>query len=466
MLPAASADALWPFRDRRAPRPGEDLAGAATALLAGAIRMPTVNPPGDERPLAEALLAFVRREGLEARLVETPSGASRVGRAALWVRVRGTGRRPPVVLLSHLDVVPADPEEWAVDPFAGTVTAGYVVGRGALDAKGVAVVHLLALTEIARRSQRLERDVILMATPDEEAGGRHGAGFLVERHPELLGGAEFLLTEGGGILTTQDGRPNVWGVAVSEKSPCWMRITARGAPGHASTTGIDGAVPRLVAALDRVRRMESEVRVVPEVARMFAALSPIAAGEDAAGLGDLAGALENDPAFRRRFLADPARAALVRDTIVISVLRAGSRPNVVPAEAYAELDARLLPGERCEPFLERVRRLADDPGLLIEPLLSFDSRSSRVETALFEAIRQVAAEVDPEALVVPRVIAGFTDAHYFRDRGLVAYGFVPRWLPPAETHGIHGPNERISVENLERGVRTLVQILEALDERP
>ncbi len=463
LLCASAAQARWPFGDRGRPRPGEDLAGAATDLLARAIRIPTVNPPGDERPLAELLLGFLRREGLEARLVPTPRGASRPGRAAVWARVRGTGERPPVVLLSHLDVVPAEPEEWAFDPFSGTVTAGYVVGRGALDAKGVAVVHSLALTRLAARDGPLTRDVILLATPDEETGGRHGAGILVERHPELLGGAEYLLTEGGGILAAEAGRPNVWGVAVSEKAPCWMRLTARGAPGHASTAGEGGAVPRLVAALDRVRRLETEVRVVPEVARMFAALAPLAAPEDSAGLRRLEQSLATDAAFRQRFLSDPARAALVRDTVAISVLRAGTRPNVIPARAWAELDARLLPGGRCEAFLERIRRVAGDPTLEVEPILSFESRGSPVGTPLFRAIRAVAADVDPEAAVVPRVIAGFTDAHWFRRQGVIAYGFVPRWLPPAESRGIHGPNERISVENLARGVLTLVRVLERLD---
>jgi acetylornithine deacetylase/succinyl-diaminopimelate desuccinylase-like protein len=221
-------------------------------------------------------------------------------------------------------------------------------------------------------------------------------------------------------------------------------------------------VPRLVAALERLARMKADVRVLPEVAAMFAALAPLA-GEDAAGLRDLEHALSSDPEFRDRFLDDPARAALVRNTLTVTVLRAGSRTNVVPGEAHAELDARLLPGERCEDFLERVETVVDDPDLRLEPLLSFDTRYSSPDTDLFRAIAAVAAEVDPPAIVVPRVIAGFTDAHYFRERGIVSYGFVPRWLPPTETRGIHGPNERISVENLERGVRTLVKILGRLD---
>jgi acetylornithine deacetylase/succinyl-diaminopimelate desuccinylase-like protein len=424
-----------------------------------------VNPPGDERALAEMLVGVASREGLEARLIDTPSRGSDVGRAAVWARLRGTGSRRPVVLLSHLDVVAADTTGWAVDPFEGLVAGGYVMGRGALDAKGLTITQLLAMAELARRDRKLSRDVILLATPDEETGGRAGAGHLAKRQRDLLDDAEFLLTEGGGILVSDTGAPNVWGVAVTEKSPCWTRLTAKGTGGHASTGGIHGPVPRLVAALERVRRIQTEVRVVPEVERMFAGLAPFAELEDRAGLADLGGALERDPEFRRRFLADESRAALVRTTVAITVLRAGSAPNVVPEEAVAELDVRLLPGDHCDDFLASLQDVISDPSIRIDPILSFETRSSPPDTALFRAIEAVAKEVDPGARVVPRVITGFTDAHWFRDLGIVAYGFIPRWLPPSESRGIHGPNERVSIENLERGIATTVKILEELGRR-
>jgi len=413
-------------------------------------------------------VAVMEKEGLEAKFVPTPSGGSKVGRAAAWGRLRGTGKRPPIVLLSHLDVVPAEGDGWAVDPFSGLVAGGFVVGRGALDAKGVTIVHLLAMVDLARRGVKLDRDVILLATPDEETGGRDGAGYIAGEHKELLSGAEYLLTEGGGILVGEAGDPNVWGIDVSEKAPCWTRLVAHGAAGHASTAGPYGAVPRLVAALERVRRLdvEMEIRVAPEVAAMFAALAPIADPDDRAGYRDLGAALANDPEFRRRFLADPARAALVRDTISITVLSAGSRTNVVPEEARAELDVRLLPGDRCDAFVDRLRAVVADPTISVDTMLSFETRNSPSDTELFRAIQTVAAEVDPGAAVLPRVIAGFTDAHYFRDIGIIAYGFVPRWLPPSETRGIHGQNERVSIENLERGVHTTVRILEVLGGQP
>ena len=445
------------------PDPSEDLGGAAAALLSQAIQLVTVNPPGDERPVAELLVDVARRQGLEAEVIETPSQGSKVGRAAAWARLRGTGERRPVILLSHLDVVPADPQGWAVDPFRGLVAAGYVVGRGALDAKGLAVTQLLAMAELARRDRPLARDVILLATPDEETGGQQGAGYIVRERRSLLQDAEFLLTEGGGILESEPPVPPVWGVAVTEKTPCWLRVVARGTPGHSSSEPHDAAVPRLIGALEKVRNFESDYRVVPEVARMFASLAPYARDEDRKQLSDLAFWIEFDPTFRGRFLADRGQNALVRNTVTITVLEGGTQTNVMPLEASAHLDARLLPGESCAEFRSEIVDVIGDPRIDVETLLAFDSGStSPVDTELFRAIQRVAGRLDSGALVVPRAIAGFTDAHYFRALGITSYGFVPRWLPPRESLGIHGPNERVSIRNLERGAQAMVAILEDL----
>jgi acetylornithine deacetylase/succinyl-diaminopimelate desuccinylase-like protein len=366
------------------------------------------------------------------------------------------------VLLSHLDVVPADASQWVMGPFDGVIADGSVIGRGALDAKGIAVVHLLTLVELARRGVSLDRDVILLATPDEENGGREGARYLVEERSGLIQEAEFLLTEGGGILAGEGTTPDLWGVTFTEKSPCWTELHTSGAPGHGSMGAGDAAVPRLIAALERVRRMETGVRVTPEAERTFAALAPFAPAEDRWSFRNLAVAMRSDPGFRERFLSEPRRAALVRNTVSITVLEGSQRTNVVPAEARAQLDARLLPGESCAEFREEIRRLTADLQVTLKPLLSFEAGSSPIETELFRAIEAVAARSGSQSAVLPRMIAGFTDAHYFRRRGVVAYGFVPRRLRPHETRGIHGPNERISLDNLEFGVNTLVEILQEL----
>ena len=444
------------------PRAGPGVGAQAAALLSESIQIRTVSPPGDERPLAELLVRHLKVAGVAAEVIPTPRGDSKPGRAAAWAVLPGSGKRTPIVLLSHLDVVPVDKADWTVDPFAGGVDQGYVVGRGALDAKGVSVVHLLTVTELARRGIQLDRDVIFLATPDEETGGVDGAGYLAGRHRDLLRGAGYLLTEGGGILTGEGGQ-TTWGIGVTEKSPCWLRISATGTPGHGAVPTRDGAVPRLIAGLERVRKLETPVRVVPEVAAMFRAMAGRMPPADRLAYDDLAFALEADHDFRQRFLSQPGNAALVRDTIAINTLSGSAATNVIPAVATAQLDARLLPGESCEDFLGLIERTLADPRLAVEPILAFDNRSSSADSPLYRAIEQVARTDGEQALVVPRVNAGFSDAHYFRELGLTAYGFVPRWLHPDEARGIHGPDERISVENLQRGVETMIEILQELD---
>jgi acetylornithine deacetylase/succinyl-diaminopimelate desuccinylase-like protein len=459
--PASSTRPLGPASRPQPASPG--LGDRVAATLSDAIRFVTVNPPGDEARLAEFFAAQLRAAGAEAEVIPTPSGASKIGRAAVLGRYAGQGGRPPIVLLSHLDVVPAQAAAWKFEPFAGVIRDGYVHGRGAIDAKGAAVVHLAAVTELARRGRVLDRDVIFLSVPDEETGGWYGAGHLLREHPKLLRGAGYLLTEGGSIRVPPGDEPPIWGVAVTEKNPCWLRVTASGTPGHSSVPPRDAAVPRLIATLEQLRKMETNVEVIPEVAAMFAALAPFAQPEDRAGFADLEHALDDDPAFRNRFLSNLQYAALVRATLVPTVLEGSPRTNVNPPSATAHIDARLLPGESCSAFANHVRTAVSDPGVSVEPILSFPSRTSSADTPLFHAIERVAAATDPGAVVVPRVISGFTDAHYFRDHGIVAYGFVPRWREGDKDWGVHGPDERISIENLERGVTTLIAILEELD---
>lgn len=451
----------------REPTPRSPGAGStgerAAEILARAIRIVTVNPPGDEKPLAEYFVALLREAGIEAASIETPPGDSTLGRAAAWGRLRGVGRRSPIVLLSHLDVVPADEGTWTTDPFAGNRVGDVVMGRGALDAKGMAVMHLLTLTELARRRVTLDRDVVFLSTPDEETGGEQGAGYLTRERADLLLGAAYLLTEGGRIFVHDEDQRQAWGVAVTEKSPCWLRVVSRGTPGHGSVPPRDAAVPRLIAALERVHRLETPIRVVPEVANMFAKLAPLAPTEDRAGFADLAAAIEMDPVFRSRFLSNRRHSALVRDTLTTTVLEGSSGTNVIPPVATAHLDARLLPGESCATFANHIRSILSDPGIEVEPLLSFASRSSSPDTPLFRAIERVATATEPGSVVIPRVITGFTDAHYFRELGITAYGFVPHAHRMNEPLGVHGPDEGISIQNLERGVATLIAILEELD---
>ena len=434
------------------------LGNETAEVLADLIRIDTQNPPGGETAAANALARRLDAEGIKAEVFE-----SSPGRGSLHARLPGGGGAPPVILLAHLDVVPADPRGWRFPPFSGALEHGYVYGRGALDAKGVAVVELMALVALKRIGQPIDRDVILLATADEETGGRAGAGWIVQHRPELLGSAEYLLTEGDHIHVAKGGRKVVQ-VAVAEKTPCWLKLIARGEGGHGSTPPAQTAVTRLVRALDKVRRYRTAVRLVRPVEEYFAALAPLEREPLRSKLAHLSEALE-DPAFLAEFTRNPRQNALIRNTMTPTVLEGSPKTNVIPEEASAQLDCRLLPGERPTEFLALLREVIADDAIRIETLLSFPASSSDSASGLMAAIRKLAAGDLGGAPVVPSVITGFTDSHYFREHGIASYGFVPFVLSEDDEKTVHGVNERVSVENLRDGVQRLVALLRALPAR-
>jgi acetylornithine deacetylase/succinyl-diaminopimelate desuccinylase-like protein len=434
------------------------LGDETAALLADLIRIDTTNPPGGETAAADALARKLGADGLTAEVLE-----SSPGRGNLYARLAGRGAGRPVILLAHLDVVPADPRGWHHPPFGGVREQGYVYGRGALDCKGVAAVELMTLLALKRSAQPLDRDVILLATADEETGGRAGAGWLVQHRPELLGNAEFLVTEGDHVHLRRSpkGVQKVLQVAIAEKTPCWVKLSAHGETGHGSTPPPQTAVTRLVRALNKLRRYRTPVRVVRPVEEYFAALARLEAEPLRGRLSHLGESLE-DPGFLAEFTRNPHQNALVRNTLTPTVLAAGVKTNVIPAEATAELDCRLLPGERPADFLGLLREVIGDPSVRVEPLLSFPASSSDAGSPFMAAVRRLATTELGGAPVVPSVIAGFTDSHYFREHGVASYGFVPFVLTEDDERTVHGVNERVSVDNLRAGVQRLTSLLRAL----
>jgi acetylornithine deacetylase/succinyl-diaminopimelate desuccinylase-like protein len=432
-----------------------DAIGRETAqLLSQYIQVDTSNPPGNETAAAQLLAKRFQQEGIEHELLE-----SAPGRGIVLARLKGSGRARPLVLLNHLDVVPADPSVWKVPPFSGEIRDGYVWGRGAMDCKGIGAVYAMSMIVLKRTGVTLARDLVFLGTADEETGGQMGAGWFAENALERLDNAEFVLNEGGHIRKRPDGG-RAYEVAVSEKTPCWIRLTATGEAGHGSAPRPETAVTRLIRALERIRTYRPEIRVVPEVAAYYRAVAETLDGPLRDRYRDLASALL-DPAFREEFLGNRRNAALVRNTIAPTVLTASNKTNVIPAMASAEVDCRLLPDEKPERFLAAIREVVQDPNVEVEKILSFPPSSSSTETALFRAIRTVAAQ---ERLgVVPSVLTGFTDSHYFREKGIASYGFVPFDFDEEDESRVHGIDERISIANLGAGVRRLVAILKSLE---
>ena len=442
--PAAGADVDWH-------RLGDETAD----VLSDVLRIDTQNPPGSETAAANALARKLRSEAIAAEVFE-----SAPGRGNLHARLAGRGTGRPIILLAHLDVVPADPRAWRFPPFGGVKDHGYIYGRGALDAKGVAVVELMTLIALKRSGVPLDRDVILLGTADEETGGKAGAGWVVQHRADLLANAEYLMTEGDHIHVRPGGRKVVQ-VAIAEKTPCWVKLTARGEGGHGSTPPPQTAVTRLVRALDKLRRYRTAVRVVRPVEEYFAEIAEFEKEPMRTRLSRLEDALE-DPGFFAEFTRNPRQNALIRNTITPTVLEGSPKTNVIPEEASAQLDCRLLPGERPAAFLALLREVIADETIRVETLLSFPASSSDPDSGFMAAVRKLAADQLGGAPVVPSVITGFTDSHYFRDRGIASYGFVPFVLREEDERSVHGVNERVSVENLREGVRRLVALLRAL----
>lgn len=430
----------------------ETLGEEAVSYLSQYLQLDTSNPPGNEIQAARFFKAIFDREGIESRIVE-----SAPGRGNIYARLKGDGSKRPIILLHHLDVVPADRRFWSVDPFGGVVKDGYVWGRGALDDKGMGIQELMTMLILKRQGMPLKRDVIFLGTADEEAGGMYGAGFMVKEHRDLFKDAEFVLNEGGWIAL-RDGKVWYYGVTVSEKTPLWLKLTATGTPGHGSMPRSDSAVNKLVAALYRLMSYQSPFKVVPDVQRFYADLADLEPSPRRERWKDLKNSLQ-DPTFAAEFARDLRANATVRNTISITMLEGSNKVNVIPPQASAQVDTRLLPGEDPEAFLAELKRVMNDDTIRIETILSFPPTSSPTDTELFQAIREVAQAHDPGAVVTTPLLMGFTDCHFFREVGIHCYSFWPLKLTDRDLALIHGNDERVSVENVKFGTRILYDIV-------
>jgi len=440
LITAPRSDAEW-----------NALGDEAAALLSQYLRINTTNPPGNEIVAARWLASLLRREGIEARIFEPAPG-----KANLYARLAGDGSARPLILLNHMDVVLASPEYWTVDPFSGVIKDGFVWGRGALDMKGEGIAQLMTMLILKRAHVPLKRDVIFLATADEEIGAGVGAAWFVEHHGDLIRDAEFLLNEGGTTRANGRGGVDYYGVGTTEKSPFWLDMTARGTAGHGSRPTPDNPVHRLVRALNRIADWAGRTPLVvtPAVERYFRDLSTIE--RDTAQrrwFADIRAALRDSVAVRS-ITGDIAYNALLRNTISITGLKGSDKTNVIPPVATAVLDVRLLPGQEPAAFLAELVRVVGDTGVAFRPQgPSWPATESSTDTELFRAVVAAAHARHPDALVTTPMLAGFTDSHYFRRMGVASYGIAPFPLTQSDSRGVHGNDERVSVEALRFGVR-------------
>lgn len=428
--------------------PDPDLSEAGR-WLQGYLRIDTTNPPGREDLAAAYLADILRREGIPFHVARTANG-----RANLWARLsspRSNGRA--LVLLHHMDVVSAGPG-WTVAPFAGEIRDGRLWGRGALDDKSLGIAELAAFVDLKRRGVPIERDVIYLAVADEENGGIEGTSWLLEHRPEMFAGAEAVLGEGGRAQTA-NGRLLWWGIEVAQKRPLWLEVTATGRGGHAAGLNPESATHQLVEGLARMLQRPARWRVTPAARQYAHAIAPLHNEHwkrILSGIDDFV-----KPDGPTEFLL-PGMANLFLDTVQVTVLRGGERINVVPEHASALVDIRLLPDTDAQAFLagieESLGKGFDVKVLVTSPPVPSSPASGR----LYGSLERVLAA---DAPVVPTFVPGFTDSRYFRERGIPAYGVTPFSVGGDDLKGIHGPDERIPVDELDRGVERMRRIVGA-----
>jgi len=451
LLGAAGAGAAGPDFDAAA--------AEAAGVLQQYLRIDTTNPPGREKAAADFFQALFEKEGIASEVIDLGNG-----RANVLACLPGTGAKRPIVLLNHMDVVPADAARWTVPPFSGEIRDGYLWGRGATDMKGTAICHFLTMLLLRRAGVVLDRDVLFLGTADEEEGrDSNGVRAMVEKHREKLRDAELALTEGA-TISVENGRTTAWNVDVTEKSVLWLRLVASGKAGHASIPEPDGAVAKLVRALGRLLVWEPPVRLIPAVDAYFRQLARTESGDLARALADPKASLE-DPKRRALLLADPERAAALRPTVSVTGLTGSEKVNVHPGRATATLDCRLLPGDDPDAFRAGIARVLADPSIAIEVIEQSRATASPIDTPLFHAIEKARDRFDPGVPILTPPLTSTTDATTLRAIGMVVYGFEPFRLSDDDDRS-HGDDERLSLANLRFGVEVTYEVVRDLAAAP
>ena len=411
----------------------------ATRLLQEYVRIDTSNPPGDTRKAADFLAAILAREGISATRYE-----SEPGKAIIYARLKATINPPAgkaLVLLHHMDVVPADRSQWKQDPFTATIEGDQLWGRGAMDMKGMGVAELLAFLRLKRDNVPLNRDVILLAEPDEEVGGAMGARWMIANHYAELD-PEFVIDEGGfGSRDVFAPGKLVYGIAVAEKKIVWLRVRAEGVAGHGSQPHDQNPNDRLVRALNRLLS------------------TPAGATPAATGQTEAASPLEVMKARVGTFAANKFTNAIQQSTISLTWFRSGvgdpPKINVIPSVAEAGLDCRILPGIGRDAWIADVKRRLGDPSLKVELISeSDDPIVTTRDTALFRNLESAIKRLHPDAVVTPILVPYGTDSNAFRPKGVKSYGVFPAILSAETVASMHGDAERVPLS----GVREAAQV--------
>jgi acetylornithine deacetylase/succinyl-diaminopimelate desuccinylase-like protein len=429
-----------------------------SANLVRLIQAQTINPPGNELPAILIVKDILEKAGFPQDAFSIVESAP--NRVNLVARIKGDGSERPFLMSGHVDVVPVETEHWSHDPFGGEVIDNVIWGRGALDMKGFLVMYLEIFLNLFHQHTPLKRDIILAAIADEEAGFTHGSQFLVEQHRELIE-AEYGITEGG-ALTIYFGKMKAYPIQVAEKGVCWLQARAHGKPGHGSIPHSDNAVLILAQALEKLRSAgHLPVHLTPTFLKMVDA----AGSQIQSPLHSLTGLLHSPTMVNlllNRLKGDNRNflRALVTNTVSPTMLQAGSKVNVIPSVARADIDCRILPGQSAESVMNEIHSIIGDE-IELEAVYTTGGAEFSADTAFYRLLEQKTHQMDPSGLIIPMMMPGATDACQYQNAGIKMYGFTPGILPSGYPvmQLAHGHDERVTVSYFETGLPVLWDVV-------
>jgi acetylornithine deacetylase/succinyl-diaminopimelate desuccinylase-like protein len=426
------------------------LTGDAKVWLQDLIKINTTNPPGNEQAAAKYILAVLQKEGIGAEeLPVTP------GRTSVVARLRSSAVADPsraLILVAHMDVVGVERTRWTVDPFAASIKGGYLYGRGSIDNKAMLASNLATFIALKRANARLNRDVIFLATDDEEQGGDASIKILIAKYWDKIA-AGFALNEGGNVVL-ENGKVQYIAVQASEKVAVNINVIARGTSGHASMPTKDNPVVHLSAAVAKIGGYIAPVHFTAIVRRYFEGLAAVEDDEIAKWMRSLETPDRGEHAQRVIADANPQWNSMLRDTISPTMLTAGVRPNVIPAEARATLNVRLLPGDTIDTLVGELTKLVNDPAVRLEvqPDAGLAAPPSSLENDFYAAITKVAAQEFGGAPVLPYQSPWATDSAQLRLHNVQSYGLWPFPLTQDDLKRMHGNDERIPLASFAKGI--------------
>jgi acetylornithine deacetylase/succinyl-diaminopimelate desuccinylase-like protein len=419
----------------------------AVKFLGELVKIDTSNPPGNETRAAEYIKSVLAAEGIPAQLYE-----SAPGRGNLVARLKGSGKKKPLLLMAHLDVVGVERDKWTVDPFAAVVKDGYLYGRGSVDDKSMDAANLEVFLLLHRRKVPLDRDVILLSEAGEEGTTQFGIDFMVEKHWDEIA-CEVALNEGGEIHE-DNGKVQYVAVSTTQKVPRGFSLVAHGTSGHGSAPRIDNAIAHLAAAVDKTSHWQAPIRLNETTRRFFEQMAKIAPPDRAA----LYAHVEN-PAVQQKLLeAEPAYYSMLRTSLVPTIIKGGFRSNVIPAEAEARFDVRALPDENMSALKASLTKLFNDPAITIVDAENAYQRPatppSGLDTEAFHALEHAQQKLFPGVPTIPIMQVGATDSAELRTRGVQAYD-VGTVMSAEDHRHVHGNDERIQIAGFGKFVEFL-----------